>query len=129
MTASVNEIEVSGPAYAETVGLLRAVAATLAARLGMDVVEIEELRIVVDEASTLLLTAGSAQRIWMSISMPDGDRLAIRVRTDARIEALEVDDRTSWPWRVIRQLTTDAHAGVDGDGPSVSFLVQRGGQL
>lgn len=128
MTAPANEIEVSGPAYAETVGLLRAVAATLAARLGMDVAEIEELRIVVDEASTLLLTAGSAQRIWMSISMPDDDRLAIRVRTDARIDTLAVDDRTSWPWRVIRQLTTDAQAGVDGDGPSVSFLVQRGGQ-
>jgi hypothetical protein len=60
--------------------------------------------------------------------MPDDDRLAIRVRTDARIEALAVDDRSSWPWRVIRQLTTDAQAGIDGEGPSVSFLVQRGRQ-
>jgi serine/threonine-protein kinase RsbW len=116
-------IDVSGPAQAGTVGLLRAVAATLAARLGMDVAAIEELRIAVDEASSLLLTAGPAERLSMTIDTTADGQLAIRVSTDARIEALPIDERTSWPWRVIRQLTTQAEASVDGDGAGVSFLV------
>jgi hypothetical protein len=61
----------------------------------------------------------------MTLSIPDDDRLAIVVRSDARVDELPVDDRLSWPWRVIRQLSTDAHAGVDGEGPMVSFLVGR----
>jgi serine/threonine-protein kinase RsbW len=127
MSARTEEIELSGPARPETVGLLRAVAATLAARLGMDVAEIEELRIAVDEASTLLLTAAAAQRISMRISMAEIGSLTIRVRTDADVSELTLDERTSWPWRVIRRLTHDARAGVDGEGPTVWFVVERSG--
>jgi serine/threonine-protein kinase RsbW len=123
MVSPASTIDVSGPARAGTVGLLRAVAATLAARLGMDVEAIEELRIAVDEASSMLLAAGPGERLSMSIQTTDGGRLAIRVSTDARIEALPTDERTSWPWRVIRQLTTDAEAIVDGVGAGVSFRV------
>ena len=53
MVSPASTIDVSGPAQPGTVGLLRAVAATLAARLGMDVEAIEELRMAVDEASSL----------------------------------------------------------------------------
>jgi serine/threonine-protein kinase RsbW len=122
MVSSERTIDVSGPAQPGTVGLLRAVAATLAARVGMDVEAIEELRMAVDEASSLLLTAGPGERLSMSIDTADG-HLAIRVRTDARIEALPTDERTSWPWRVIRQLTREAEAIVDDDGGGVSFRV------
>jgi len=124
MTTQTGAIDVSGPAHPGTIGLLRAVAATLAARLGMDVAEIEELRIAVDEASSLLLTAGRAEHLSMSIIASDGG-LAIRVRTDATIEALPIDEATSWPWRVIRQLTANARADVDGDGATVSFVVGK----
>ena len=124
MTTQTGAIDVSGPAHPGTIGLLRAVAATLAARLGMDVAEIEELRIAVDEASSLLLTAGPAEHLAMSIVPSDGG-LAIRVRTDATIEALPIDEATSWPWRVIRQLTANARADVDGDGATVSFVVGK----
>jgi serine/threonine-protein kinase RsbW len=123
MVSPASTIDVSGPAQPGTVGLLRAVAATLAARLGMDVEAIEELRMAVDEASSLLLTAGPGERLSMSIEATDDGYLAIRVRSDARIEALPTDERTSWPWRVIRQLTSDAEASVDGDGAGVSFRV------
>jgi serine/threonine-protein kinase RsbW len=123
MVTPASTIDVSGPAQAGTVGLLRAVAASLAARLGMDVEAIEELRMAVDEASSLLLTAGPGERLSMSLDTTADGHLAIRVRTDARIEALPTDERTSWPWRVIRQLTTDAEAIVDDDGAGVSFRV------
>jgi hypothetical protein len=126
MTGPTDAIEVSGPARPETVGLLRAVAATLAARLGMDIAEIEELRVVVDEASTLLLGAGPARLLTMRLSMPAESALAIVVRTDAEVETLLVDEGASWPWRVIRQLTTEARAEVDGAGPMVAFSVRRG---
>ena len=62
MVTPASTIDVSGPAQAGTVGLLRAVAASLAARLGMDVEAIEELRMAVDEASSRARTRRS--RSW-----------------------------------------------------------------
>ena len=67
MNSSEEPIVVAGPARAETVSLLRAIAATVAARRDMDVVAIEEFRIAVDEAATLLLLGGAATRLEMSL--------------------------------------------------------------
>lgn len=126
MITSSEPIVVTGPAQAETVALLRSVAASVAARRHMDVVAIEEFRIAVDEAATLLLLGGKAARLEMSLIPTPGAGMQVRVRTDADGSAFQVDRATSWPWRVIRQLTRGAELTVDDAGAQVAFVVAEG---
>lgn len=126
MNSSEEPIVVAGPARAETVALLRAIAASVAARRDMDVVAIEEFRIAVDEAATLLLLGGAATRLEMSL-LPTADAgVEVRVRTDVEASAFQVDRATSWPWRVVRQLTHGAELSVEGSGAQVAFVVGEG---
>lgn len=126
MITSNEPIVVTGPAKAETVALLRSVAASVAARRDMDVVAIEEFRIAVDEAATLLLLGGRAARLEMSLLPTPGAGMQVRVRTDIDGSTFEIDRATSWPWRVIRQLTRGAELTVDDAGAQVSFVVGEG---
>ena len=126
MNSSEEPIVVTGPARTETVALLRAIAASVAARRDMDVVAIEEFRIAVDEAATLLLLGGKAARLEMSLLPTPGAGIQVRVRTDIDGSAFQVDRATSWPWRVIRQLTRGAELTVDDAGAQVAFVVGEG---
>ncbi|MEP6757883.1 MAG: hypothetical protein ABJB55_01660 [Actinomycetota bacterium] len=126
MISSIEPIVVTGPAKAETVALLRTIAASVAARRDMDVVAIEEFRIAVDEAATLLLLGGHASRLEMSILPTNEAGVEVRVRTDLDGSAFHIDRATSWPWRVIRQLTRGAELTVDDGGAQVAFLVGEG---
>ena len=126
MNSLEEPIFVGGPARAETVALLRAIAASVAARRDMDVVAIEEFRIAVDEAATLLLLGGAATRLEMSLLPSDGAGVEVRVRTDVDASAFQVDRATSWPWRVIRQLTSDAELSVEDSGAQVAFVFGQG---
>jgi hypothetical protein len=126
MNSSEEPIVVAGPARAETVSLLRAIAATVAARRDMDVVAIEEFRIAVDEAATLLLLGGAATRLEMSLLPTPEAGVEVRVRTDVDASVFRVDRATSWPWRVIRQLTHGAELSVEDTGAQVAFVVGEG---
>ena len=126
MNSSEEPIVVAGPAKAETVALLRAIAASVAARRDMDVVAIEEFRIAVDEAATLLLLEGGATHLEMSILPTIGSDIQVRVRTDVAGEAFQIDRATSWPWRVIRQLTQGAELSIDDTGAQVAFSIDGG---
>jgi hypothetical protein len=126
MITSNEPIVVTGPAKAETVALLRSVAASVAARRDMDVVAIEEFRIAVDEAATLLLLGGQAARLEMSLLPTPGAGMQVCVRTDIDGSTFQIDRATSWPWRVIRQLTRGAELTVDDAGAQVSFVVGEG---
>jgi len=126
MITSSEPIVVAGPAKPETVALLRSVAASVAARRGMDVVAIEEFRIAVDEAATLLLLGGKAARLEMSLLSTPGEGIQVRVHTDVDGSAFQVDRASSWPWRVIRQLTRGAELTVDDAGAQVAFVVRQG---
>ena len=50
----------------------------------------------------------------------------VRVRTDVDGTSFHVDRATSWPWRVIRQLTRDAELSVEDAGAQVAFVVGEG---
>ena len=126
MNSSEEPIVVAGPARAETVSLLRAIAATVAARRDMDVVAIEEFRIAVDEAATLLLLGGAATRLEMSLLPTPEAGVEVRVRTDVDASVFQVDRATSWPWRVIRQLTHGAELSIEDAGAHVAFVVREG---
>jgi hypothetical protein len=123
MTDPGQPIIVTGPARAETVGVLRAIAATVAARSNMDVAAIEEFRIAVDEAATLLLLAGTGSRLEMSL-YPIEAGVDVRVHIDR--PGSPIDTTTSWPWRVISRLTRGAELTSDERGAQVTFAVGGG---
>src|SRR5258705_14010736 len=98
MNSSEEPIVVAGPARAETIALLRSIAASVAARRDMDVVAIEEFRIAVDEAATLLLLGGAATRLEMSLQPMADAGVEGRARPDVHASAFPVDRATPWPW-------------------------------
>jgi serine/threonine-protein kinase RsbW len=111
------------PADASYLAVLRTASAGLAARLDLDLDEIEDLRIAVDEAGTLLI-----------LGAEDGDRL----RAEFRLTEDEVDievsgpssvlpERTSIAWSVLEALVgrVTAHTGTGGDPSSVRLTHRR----
>jgi hypothetical protein len=62
----------------------------------------------------------------MSLLPTAAEGVQVRVRTDVDASAFQVDRATSWPWRVIRQLTNDAELSVEDSGAQVAFVVGQG---
>jgi serine/threonine-protein kinase RsbW len=116
-------IVVSGPAVPETLRVLRGVAASVGSRADMPFDRLEELRIAVDEAATLVLRAGAATRLELAIH-PSAERgLEVRVSSDARVDdAWSPAGSASWGWRVIDELADSATVAVDDGAPVVRFV-------
>lgn len=108
------------PAY---LAVLRTASAGLAARLDLDLDEIEDLRIAVDEASTLLMLGAA-----------EGDRLRAEFRLSDDVldiemsgPSTELPERSSIAWAVLEALVgrVDAQTGADGAPSSVRLTHQR----
>jgi serine/threonine-protein kinase RsbW len=110
------------PATAEFVQVLRNVAAGVAARLEMPIDQIEEVRLAVTEAASLLLDETDATSLRVTIRR-DEDALDVRVSSDGPLDDWPTDRALrSWPWLVVRGLSDDVRLDRDGDGsPSVVF--------
>ena len=63
---------VSGPAEAETLRVFRSVVASVAAGRNLPYDRVEELRIAVDEATTMVLRAGGPETLTMTIEPAQG---------------------------------------------------------
>jgi serine/threonine-protein kinase RsbW len=116
-------IRVAVPARPDVLHLLRSVTATVGARLSLPLDDLEDLRIAVDEAATLLLArSGDAERT-LHLDLTSGDRtLRVRVRLEPAVpDAPDDDPRTSWPWRVISGITDDASIDRSASGTTISF--------
>ena len=108
------------PAY---LSVLRTASAGLAARLDLDLDEIEDLRIAIDEASTLLiLGAGDGERLRAEFRLGD-DELDITVSGPLT----QLPERTSIAWSVLEALAGEvvAHTGSDGRPSSVRLIHRR----
>jgi len=114
-------ITVAVPARPELVAVVRAVVASVAARLDFSYDAIEDLRIVVDELCGQLLRTGT------------GGGRTLRLRIDSSPEGIELVGSTDaatrpWPplhaerslaWQVIEALSDRAAFEYDGEGPAV----------
>jgi serine/threonine-protein kinase RsbW len=112
------------PARPDVVHVLRAVASSIAARLDMPFDAIEEIRIAVDEASTLLLQLQTVNRATFVLEL-DGSDGALRVvltaeAADGVWPPADLDD--SWPWRVLRGLCDEVEAIRTDDAPALRFV-------
>ena len=110
------------PATPEFVQVLRNVAAGVAARLDMAIDQIEEVRLAVTEAASLLLDEADATSLRLTIRR-DPDTLDVRISSDASAEEWPSDRTvTSWPWMVVKGLSDDVKLDRDDDGsPSIVF--------
>jgi serine/threonine-protein kinase RsbW len=111
------------PATPEFVQVLRNIAAGVAARLDMPIDQIEEVRLAVTEAASLLLDEVDAASLRMTIGR-DAEVLDVRLSTDGHADPWPSDRAlASWPWLVVKGLTDEIRADQhDGEGPSIRFI-------
>jgi serine/threonine-protein kinase RsbW len=116
-------VSVEVPAIPGFAQVLRNIAAGVAARLDMPIDQIEEVRLAVTEAASLLLDEVDATSIRMTIGR-DAGALDVRLSADGHADPWPSDRAlASWPWLVVKGLTDEIRAERhDGDGPSIRFI-------
>ena len=111
------------PPRTEFIALLRTVTGGVATRMQLPLDAIDDLRLAVDEAVALLLTAShEASRIEMRLD-PSDTELSATVGTDAPIELWPPGGyQDTLPWQVISGLTDGARMARSERGtPTITF--------
>ncbi|SER97444.1 ATP-binding protein [Actinokineospora terrae] len=114
-TNGVRDVEVRVWADAEQVPLLRSFAADIAMRLDFDLDAIEDLRMAVDEACSLLVRAAAADSALLCWFEPEEHGIRVRVRVDA--EHGEPPSGDAMGWQILTALAatvTETVEAVDG---------------
>jgi serine/threonine-protein kinase RsbW len=123
------DVKVIVPAKPDYVRVLRAVVASLAARLEFTYDRIEDLRLAVSEAcATLLALPWDATMLVLRISAADG-RVTAVVCSDADPGPdawPPVEPERTLAWRVLSGLTDTAVFEVGEEGPAVRLVVEGG---
>lgn len=119
-------VELTVPASASYVSVLRTVTASLAARRDFTIDEVDDLRIAVDEASALLLPhAGAGARLSAEF---DGSATTLRVRVTlnglAEPGAVTLD-KTNFAWLVLSALADCVSTTTIGDRVGVTLSKAR----
>jgi serine/threonine-protein kinase RsbW len=114
------------PATPESVQVLRNVAAGVAARMDMPIDQIEEIRLAVTEAATLLLNEVEATSLRMAVARDD-ESIEITLSSDGNPDPWPSDRAlASWPWLVVKGLTDEVRADlVEDQRPSIGFSKRR----
>jgi serine/threonine-protein kinase RsbW len=118
------EVLVAVPADATYVAVLRTTTAVLAARLEFSIDEIEDLRIVVDEAASLLIAKAAPRSTLECRLSADGATLALAL--SCRLTAGTVPDRDGFAWTVLQALSDRVELGERGGATTVRVLRARG---
>jgi serine/threonine-protein kinase RsbW len=120
MTAG-DTVRLTVPATTAYVGLLRSLAAGLAARLDLDLDHVEDLRLAMSEACSLVL-ADSAGTGELSVELTvAADGLVAEVSAPTRLTS--APSRTSFAWTVLSTLADDASAEVSDGVVTVRLRV------
>lgn len=115
-------VEIRLPADSAYLSVLRTATAGLAARLDFTLDEIEDLRIAVDEACSLLLSGTGAE------ASTDASLVAVFDLADSALDiwvsgpAPRLPDRASFAWAVLEALVGEVTVG---DSPPGSFIRMR----
>ena len=116
-------VEVRVPADVVYVSTLRLTAASLAARCDLTIDEIEDLRLAVDEACSLLLPHALAGTALESRFEVAPGRLC--VETSVRTAAAAEPDRTGFAWTVLGALASSVDVHQDGNRLVISVVKTR----
>lgn len=113
-------ITVSVPPESGSVQVLRAVTASVAARMNMPFDGIEDLRLAVDEACAWLLSPRQEATSMTLQLRPMTDRLEAVVSIDAAGRTWPPSDpEQSLSWRVLSALVDTLSLEADASGPSI----------
>ena len=117
---------VNVPAGPDLVHIIRAVAASVAARLDLPIDAVEAVRVAVDEAASMLLQAPRPYgRLSLEIE-PRGTEIHGLLSIDARTQQWPPSDAEgSWSWLVISGVCDEAAFDRSGADPAIRF-VKRG---
>jgi serine/threonine-protein kinase RsbW len=114
------------PATPDFVQVLRNVAAGVAARADMPIDQIEEIRLAVTEAASLLLTEALGTTLRMSIRR-DTDVVDVELSSDGTSGSWRTDRiESSWAWIVVSGLSDEVALDREGSHPpSIAFVKRR----
>ena len=114
---------VNVPAGPDLVHIIRAVAASVAARLDMPIDAVEEVRVAVDEAASILLQVPAPyDRLSLTIE-PLGTEMNGLLSIDAgTAEWPPPGAEASWSWRVISSVCDKAAFERSGVDPAIRFI-------
>ena len=111
------------PAQAEYVAVLRAAAGVIASRLDFTLDDIDDLRILIDEAASLLLTSGAQGTLNCEIDAADD---TIRFRLIAAVTTGEASPEEGFAWSILRALAHEVSSETDEHGQVISVTRSRG---
>ncbi len=109
------------PAEARFLAVVRSVAATAAAGLDLPYDAVDDLRIAVDEAASLLLSRRpNPTRLTIDVRSDPG-AVQVTVRTDAVVSGWPDDDAAlaGLSWTIIARLVDEAGAEATASGPAI----------
>ena len=116
-------ITVSVPPESGSVQVLRAVTASVAARMNMPFDGIEDLRLAVDEACAWLLGLAREATSMTLRLRPMDDRLEAVVSIDAAGRAWPPPDlEQSLSWKVLSELVDTVSLDTEASGPSIRLI-------
>ncbi|HEX8631429.1 MAG TPA: ATP-binding protein [Catenuloplanes sp.] len=112
------------PADGGYLGVLRTATAGLAARLHFALDEIEDLRIAVDEACAMLLHVATRDAALECRFAVTDDALTVEVGV-ATLAGARLPSQSSFAWKVLTALTTEAAAEATGNRATIRLLTRR----
>jgi serine/threonine-protein kinase RsbW len=115
-TAVSETVRLTIPAALEFVRIARLTASGVASRVGFDVEEIEDLRVAVDELSSILVDAAGAEQLELAFT-PNGDGIEIEGRTRVDQDATPAVDELT---RQILAAVVDEY-GVENESGEARF--------
>ncbi|HEY2044194.1 MAG TPA: ATP-binding protein [Jatrophihabitans sp.] len=118
-------VQLTVPADPAYVSVLRTVTASLAARRDFTIEEIDDLRLAVDEASSLLLLHAPDGSQLTAVFGGSPDNLTVVVSAPAAGENPEID-QTSFAWMVLSALADTVGTAVSDGQLVVSVAKARG---
>lgn len=124
---TADTIELSLPGHPRHLSAARAVAASLGADLGFDVDEIDDLRLAVDEALSVLLdrTGADDDRRLVVRFGTGADGVIVSMRCDPPLPALDADDLDELAVRILTAVTDSFE--TSGGGLTVTKRTTRDG--
>lgn len=118
-------VTIEVPAQAEYVAVLRAAAGVIASRLEFSLDDIDDLRILIDEAASVLLTAGAFGTLHCSIDAA-GETVTLRLR--AEVPEGSTSPEEGFAWSILRALAQDVRREVR-DGQHVIAVTRSRGPV
>lgn len=124
MTDAPQRVAIEIPALAEHIAVLRAASSVIASRLNFSLDEIDDLRILIDEAASVLLSAGAQGVVRCEITAAES---AIDFELFASLPKTKEPHGEGFAWSILQALATDVSMSQRGDQHVIS-VTRVGGQ-